>query len=56
MIVSLSMYFDDEEYANNYPDFSQNELIRLLKQDFLDTLYKQWNETEVYEALEVVND
>lgn len=56
MIISLSMYFDDEEYKSNYPDLSEDEIIRMFKEDFIDTIYKQWTEEEVYYELEVAQD
>lgn len=56
MIISLSMYFDDEEYKSNYPDLSEDELIRMFKEDFIDTIYKQWTDEEVFYELEVAQD
>lgn len=50
------MYFDDEEYKSNYPDLSEDEIIRMFKEDFIDTVYKQWTDEDVYEALEVTQD
>jgi hypothetical protein len=56
MIISLSQYFDDEEYKSNYPDLSDEQIITMFKEDFIDTIYKQWTKEDVYESLEVVND
>ena len=53
MYVSLSMYFDEEEYKSNYPDLSDEQLIQLFKEDFTDTVYKQWTDTDVLDSLEV---
>ena len=53
MKISLSMYFDDEQYRSNYPDLSEEELVRMFKEDFIDTIYKQWTDEDVYEELQV---
>lgn len=54
MLISLSMYFDEEEYAGMYPELSQEQLIVMFKEDFIDTVQKQWDDEEFKEALEVV--
>jgi hypothetical protein len=53
MYISLTMYFDEEEYKSNYPDLSDEQLIQLFKEDFTDTVYKQWTDNDVLESLEV---
>ena len=53
MKISLSMYFDDEQYRSNYPDLSEEEIVRMFKEDFIDTIYKQWTDEDVYEELQV---
>ncbi len=53
MIISLSMYFDDEEYSSNYPDLSEDNLIRMFKEDFVETIRKEWNDEEIIDSLEV---
>jgi hypothetical protein len=53
-IIRLDMYFDEEEYAGMYPDLSEAELITMFKEDFIDTVQKQWDDEEFKEALEVV--
>jgi hypothetical protein len=50
------MYFDEEQYKSNYPDLSNEEIIRMFKEDFIDTIYKQWTDEDVYESLEVSDD
>jgi hypothetical protein len=47
------MYFDEEEYKSNYPDLSDEQLIQMFKEDFTDTVYKQWTDNDVLESLEV---
>lgn len=56
MIVSLSMYFDEEDsYSQDaYPDLTPDQIITIMKEDFIDTIRKQWNDEEIMEALEVV--
>ena len=56
MIISLSMYFDEEQYKSNYPDLSDEQIIRMFKEDYIDTIYKQWTEEDVYESLEVSDE
>jgi len=42
MILSLSMYFDDEDgYSQeDYPELTPDEIITIMKEDFLDTIRK----------------
>jgi len=56
MILSLSMYFDNEDsYSQEaYPELTPDEIITIMKEDFLDTIRKQWNDEEIMEAIEVV--
>ena len=56
MIISLSMYFDEEQYKSNYPDLSDEQIIRMFKEDYIDTIYKQWTQEDVYESLEVSDE
>jgi len=58
MILSLSMYFDDEDgYSQeDYPELTPDEIITIMKEDFLDTIRKQWDDEEIMEAIEVAND
>ena len=58
MILSLSMYFDDEDsYSQEaYPDLTPDEIVTMMKEDFVDTILKQWNWEELMEAIEVSND
>ena len=55
MILSLSMYFDDEDgYSQeDYPDLTPDEIIKIMKYDFIDTIQKQWSDEEIMEAIEV---
>ena len=56
MLLSLSMYFDEEDsYSQEaYPDLTQDQIITIMKEDFLDTIRKQWDDQEIMEAIEVV--
>ena len=58
MIIRLEMSFDtDDGYnADEYPDLSPEEIIQVMKEDFIDTVYKQWDSQELLDALEVVKD
>lgn len=58
MMLSLSMYFDDEDsYSQEaYPDLTPDEIVTMMKEDFVDTILKQWNWEELMEAIEVVED
>ena len=58
MLIALSMYFDDEDaYSqDNYPDLTEDEIIRMMKEDFIDTVRKQWDDEELMEALVVIPD
>lgn len=56
MFISLTMYFDEDEYKSNYPDLSDEQIITMFKEDFVDTVYKQWTDEDVMEALEVVGE
>ena len=55
MILSLSMYFDDEDsYSQEaYPDLTPDEIVTMMKEDFIDTIRKQWDDEEIMEAIEV---
>jgi hypothetical protein len=55
MILSLSMYFDDEDsYSQEaYPDLTSDEIVTMMKEDFIDTIRKQWDDEEIMEAIEV---
>ena len=55
MIVRLSMYFDTEDGYNqeDYPHLTQEQIIEMMKEDFIDTVRKQWDDEEFKEALEV---
>jgi hypothetical protein len=52
------MYFDTEDGYNqdNYPDLTPDELITMMKEDFIDTVRKQWDDAEIMEALVVIPD
>jgi hypothetical protein len=52
------MYFDDEDgYSQeDYPDLTPDEIITIMKEDFLDTIRKQWDDEEIMEAIEVVSE
>jgi hypothetical protein len=58
MLIALSMYFDDEDaYSqDNYPDLTEDEIIRMMKEDFVDTILKQWSWEELMESLVVIPD
>jgi hypothetical protein len=58
MIIRLDMYFDtDDGYsAEENPELSPEEIIQMMKEDFIDTVYKQWDSQELLDALEVVKD
>jgi len=56
MILSLSMYFDEDTYFDEYPDLTENEQVLMMKQDFIDTIVKQWDYDEQMEAIEVADD
>ena len=56
MMISLNMYFDEDEYRENYPDLDRDDLIRLFKEDFVDTVQKQWTYHDLFESLEVGNE
>ena len=49
MMISLNMYFDEDEYRENYPDLDRDDLIRLFKEDFVDTVQKQWTYNDLFE-------
>jgi hypothetical protein len=55
MIVTLSMYFDTEDGYNqeSYPDLTEDELITMMKEDFVDTILKQWSWEELMDSLVV---
>jgi hypothetical protein len=47
----------DEQYTytrDEYPNLSKAELIVMMKEDFMDTVIKQWTDEEFLAALEVV--
>ena len=55
-IIRLDMEFD-EQYTytrDEYPNLSKAELIVMMKEDFMDTVIKQWTDEEFLAALEVV--
>ena len=56
MMIGLIMYFDEDEYKSNYPDLDRDDLITLFKEDFVDTVKKQWTYNDLFESLEVVNE
>ena len=56
MMIGLIMYFDEDEYKSNYPDLDNDDLITLFKEDFVDTVQKQWTYNDLFESLEIVND
>lgn len=57
-LIALSMYFDDEDsYSQEeYPDLSPDEIVTMMKEDFIDTIRKQWDDEEIMEALVVIPD
>ena len=55
-MIGLIMYFDEDEYKSNYPDLDNDDLITLFKEDFVDTVQKQWTYNDLFESLEIVND
>jgi len=56
MIIRLEMFFDDEDgYSQeDYPDLTPDEITTIMKEDFIETIRKQWNDDEILEALEVI--
>lgn len=58
MIIRLEMFFDDEDgYSqDDYPDLTPEQIVTIMKEDFVDTIRKQWNDEEILEALEVVKE
>lgn len=51
--ISLTLYFDEEQYRDMYPDTSDEQLIRIFKEDFLDTIRKQFSDEDILNTLEV---
>lgn len=56
MMLSLTMYFDEDTYFDEYPDLTESEQLLMMKGDFIDTIQKQWDYEEMIEAIEVVKD
>ena len=58
MIIRLEMSFDTEDgySAEEYPELSPQEIIQMMKEDFVDTVYKQYSQEELLDALEVVEE
>ena len=58
MLIALSIYFDDEDsYSQEeYPELTPDESIQMMKEDFIDTIRKQWDDEEIMEALVVIPD
>ena len=53
MIVRLQLHFDEQEYKDNYPDLTDEQIITMFKEDFVDTIHKQWTWQDIYDSLEV---
>jgi hypothetical protein len=51
--VSLTLYFDEEQYRDIYTEATDEQLIRIFKEDFLDTIRKQFSDEDILNALEV---
>ena len=51
--VSLTLYFDEEQYREMYPTVSDEQLVRIFKVDFIDTVQKQFSDEQIMEMLEV---
>lgn len=51
--ISLTLYFDEEQYRDMYPTVSDEQLIRIFKEDFLDTIRKQFSDDDILNNLEV---
>lgn len=57
MIINLAMHFDDETYFDGVDEtLTEDQKIQMMKEDFMDTITKQWTPEEVYEALSVEGD
>jgi hypothetical protein len=57
-LLALSMYFDTEDGYNQetYPDLTPDEIVMMMKEDFLDTILKQWSWEELMETIVVMED
>lgn len=56
MNIKLELQFDVADYMDMYPEATREDLIAIFKEDFLDTIYKQWTQDEVLHSLEVVEE
>jgi hypothetical protein len=52
------MYFDTEyNYSQEtHPDLTPDEIVIMMKEDFLDTILKQWSWEELMETIVVMED
>jgi hypothetical protein len=54
MNIKLELQFDEEDYKSMYPEATNEDLIAIFKEDFVDTIFREWTEDEVLQSLEVV--
>ena len=56
MNIKLELHFEVADYMDMYPEATRGDLIAIFKEDFLDTIRKQWTDDEILHSLEVVEE
>lgn len=54
MKIRLTMDFDVLDYKTNFPDIYKESIIVMMKEDFADTIQKQWTTYDIIQAVEII--